>query len=174
MIYPSGDKIEEKVDSKYSLVIAVSQRAKQLKEGARKLIETRSTNPITIALEEIAAGRIRVTTPTVEETAIRLKNETDARRGPAKPVDILRVDGIDDLNLDVALNPEEAEALAEIVPVDPSEIFEEYPLIPADTDDESDIEGLPIDEEEDDDEEEESDENEAVDMIESENDSDEV
>ncbi|MHB1458419.1 MAG: DNA-directed RNA polymerase subunit omega [Armatimonadota bacterium] len=175
MIYPSGDKIEEKVDSKYSLVIAVAQRAKQLKEGARKLIETRTTNPITIALEEIAAGRIRVTTPTVEETAIRLKNETDARRGPAKPVDILRVDGIDDLNLDVALNPEEAEALAEILPVDHDEILEEYPLIPADsdaeTDDETDIDGLPIEEESDD---EDSDDDEPVDMIESEEESDEA
>lgn len=171
MIYPSGDKIEARVDSKYSLVIAVAQRAKQLKEGARKLVETKSTNPITIALEEIAAGRIRVTTPTVAETAIRLKNETDARRGPAKPIDILRVDGIDDLSLDVALNPEEAEALAEIDPSDPSEIFEEYPLIAADTDDESDIEGLPVDEEA---EEDESDENDAVDMIESEDEQDEV
>lgn len=171
MIYPSGDKIEERVDSKYSLVIAVAQRAKQLKEGARKLIETRSTNPITIALEEIAAGRIRVTTPTVAETAIRLKNETDARRGPAKPVDILRVDGIDDLNLDVALNLEDAEALAEIAPSDPDEIFEEYPLIPSDTDDEADIEGLPVDEDED---EEESDENDAVDMIDSEDESEDA
>jgi DNA-directed RNA polymerase subunit omega len=58
MIYPSADKIEEQVDSKYALVILAAKRAKQLKEGSRHLIRTDSTNPLTIALEEIADGAI--------------------------------------------------------------------------------------------------------------------
>ena len=59
MIYPSADKIDKEMDSKYALVVLAAKRAKQLKEGARPLIETRSTNPITIALEEIATGKLK-------------------------------------------------------------------------------------------------------------------
>ncbi|MDO8682937.1 MAG: DNA-directed RNA polymerase subunit omega [Armatimonadota bacterium] len=59
MIYPSGDKLEKVVESKYSLVVLAAKRAKQLREGAPKLIETSSTNPLTVALEEIAAGKVR-------------------------------------------------------------------------------------------------------------------
>lgn len=60
MIYPSADIIEEKVKSRYSLVILAAKRAKQIKEGAPVLIDTDSTNPLTIALEEIAAGKVTV------------------------------------------------------------------------------------------------------------------
>lgn len=59
MIYPSADKIDEQVDSKYALVILAAKRAKLLKEGGRPLTPTDSTNPLTVALEEIAAGSIR-------------------------------------------------------------------------------------------------------------------
>jgi DNA-directed RNA polymerase subunit omega len=58
MIYPSADKIDEQIDSKYALVILAAKRAKLLKEGARPLIATESTNPLTISLEEIAGGQI--------------------------------------------------------------------------------------------------------------------
>jgi DNA-directed RNA polymerase subunit omega len=59
MIYPSADKIEEQIDSKYALVILAAKRAKQLKEGSRPLVRTESTNPLTIALEEIASGSVQ-------------------------------------------------------------------------------------------------------------------
>ena len=61
MIYPSADTIEDKVKSRYSLVVLSAKRAKQIKEGAPILIETTSTNPLTIALEEIAAGKVTAT-----------------------------------------------------------------------------------------------------------------
>ena len=61
MIYPSADTIEDKVKSRYSLVVLSAKRAKQIKEGAPPLIETLSTNPLTIALEEIAAGKVTAT-----------------------------------------------------------------------------------------------------------------
>ena len=57
MIYPSADALE-KWGSKYSLVVLAAKRAKQIKSGAPPLIATSSRNPLTIALEEIAAGRI--------------------------------------------------------------------------------------------------------------------
>ncbi len=57
MIYPSADTLE-KWGSKYSLVVLAAKRAKQLKSGAPPLIQTNSRNPLTIALEEIAAGKV--------------------------------------------------------------------------------------------------------------------
>jgi DNA-directed RNA polymerase subunit omega len=58
MIYPHADKLEDHVKSRYTLVVLAAKRAKQLRDGAAKLIETTSTNPLTIALEEIAAGKV--------------------------------------------------------------------------------------------------------------------
>lgn len=62
MIYPSADKLE-KWGSKYSLVVLAAKRAKQLKSGAAVMIETDSRNPLTVSLEEIAAGAIECRVP---------------------------------------------------------------------------------------------------------------
>ncbi len=56
-IYPSPDKLDS-LESKYALVILAAKRAKQIKDGARRLIDSRSANTLTAALEEIAAGAI--------------------------------------------------------------------------------------------------------------------
>lgn len=53
--------------SKYSLVIAVAKRAKQIREGAPIMVDSLSTNPIVIAMEEIAAGKVNVIVPTTEQ-----------------------------------------------------------------------------------------------------------
>lgn len=59
MIYPSADLIDKEIDSKYTLVVLAAKRARQLKENARPQIDTESVNPITVALEEIAQGKIK-------------------------------------------------------------------------------------------------------------------
>ena len=61
MIYPAGDAIRERVNNRYSLVVLAAKRAKQIKEGSPVLIDTGSTNPLTIALEEIAVGKVTYT-----------------------------------------------------------------------------------------------------------------
>lgn len=55
MLYPSIDEMIKKVvDSKYSLVVAASKRARQLKDGGNRLIEKpKSSKNVGIALEEI-------------------------------------------------------------------------------------------------------------------------
>jgi DNA-directed RNA polymerase subunit omega len=60
LIYPSADTIEDRVGSRYSLVVLAAKRAKQIKEGSPHLIDTLSTNPLTVALEEIAAGKVTI------------------------------------------------------------------------------------------------------------------
>lgn len=59
----SIDKLAERVESRFTLVVLAARRAKQIKEGAPRLIETNSTNPLTVALEEIAAGKVMCTVP---------------------------------------------------------------------------------------------------------------
>ncbi len=82
MIYPSADTIEDRVKSRYSLVILAAKRAKQIKEGAPILIDTDSTNPLTVALEEIAAGMVTATEPEAEIMP-RTKPEANPHTPPA-------------------------------------------------------------------------------------------
>jgi DNA-directed RNA polymerase subunit omega len=57
-ISASSDSIKANVPNRYSLVVLAAKRAKQIREGSPVLINTASTNWLTIALEEIAAGKV--------------------------------------------------------------------------------------------------------------------
>lgn len=59
MIKPPLEELLEHVESKYSLVIITAKRARQLKDGVLSLVDVDSANPVSIALEEIATGRVR-------------------------------------------------------------------------------------------------------------------
>ena len=70
MIHPRIDELLENVDSRYALVIMAAKRARQINnyhhqlgEGTFEdfpppLVESRSKNYLTIALEEISEGKI--------------------------------------------------------------------------------------------------------------------
>lgn len=58
MMQISTDDLLEHVDSRYTLIVMVSKRARQLVDGSEPLIETDSKKPVTIAVEEIAAGEV--------------------------------------------------------------------------------------------------------------------
>jgi len=61
MIYPSVDELMKKFDSRYSIVIATAKRARELEDkenSAEPLVHTMSEKPVTIAVEEIYAGKI--------------------------------------------------------------------------------------------------------------------
>ena len=66
MLEPSIDKLMEKVDSKYSLVVFAAKRARQLLDGETPRIEPRSNKYVGIALEEIAAGVLETSKPSRE------------------------------------------------------------------------------------------------------------
>lgn len=65
MIYPSADKLEN-WGSKYALATLAAKRAKQIKSGAPALVDTDSRNALTIALEEIASGRVTCEVPDID------------------------------------------------------------------------------------------------------------
>jgi len=70
MIYPRVDKLLKNVDSRYSLVIVAAKRARQINDYHHQLgegtfgdvlpplVESRSKNYLTMALEEISEGKI--------------------------------------------------------------------------------------------------------------------
>jgi len=59
MVSPTMNKLFDKVDSKYTLVVAVAKRARQLVDGQSSLVETNSLKPVTIAMEEVAEGKLK-------------------------------------------------------------------------------------------------------------------
>ena len=72
MIHPRIDELLDNVDSRYALVIVAAKRARQINnyhhqlgEGTfdefPPLVESRSKNYLTMALEETAEGKIKYT-----------------------------------------------------------------------------------------------------------------
>lgn len=59
MLYPAINKLMEKVDSRYSLVVATAKRARELVNGSDPLIKTKSNKPVTVAVQEIYEGKIK-------------------------------------------------------------------------------------------------------------------
>ena len=58
MTDPPLDEILEKIDSRFTLVIEVSKRARQLIHGARQTTACDSVKPISIAIHEINNGTV--------------------------------------------------------------------------------------------------------------------
>ncbi len=63
MIKPPLEALLDRVSNKYALVIVAAKRARQLKDGALPMVDIDTQNPVTISLEEIAAGKIRYEMP---------------------------------------------------------------------------------------------------------------
>ncbi len=62
---PSPDILNDYPYGKFVLSNLAAKRAKQLREGAPPLVQTESTHPLTIALAEIAAGKIKPSMPKI-------------------------------------------------------------------------------------------------------------
>jgi DNA-directed RNA polymerase subunit omega len=74
MIHPRIDRLYNNVDSRYALVIVAAKRSRQINnyhhqlgegtfEELPPLVESRSKNYLTLALEEIAEGKIKYAYP---------------------------------------------------------------------------------------------------------------
>lgn len=78
MINPRMDDLHDHVESNYALVIAAAKRARQInayyhalgegsfEEYVPPMVQTSSHNQLTIALEEIATGKLEVEAPTFD------------------------------------------------------------------------------------------------------------
>lgn len=58
MINPGIGKLLSKVDSRYTLVVVVAKRARQLNEGSSKLVDCDSEKAVTVAVDEVSEDKI--------------------------------------------------------------------------------------------------------------------
>ena len=58
MFQPELDDIMEKVDCRYTLIVEIAKRARQLIDGAEPLTEEVNPNPVSQAIEEIIEDKI--------------------------------------------------------------------------------------------------------------------
>lgn len=56
IVNPTIVELSEKVDSRYTLVVEASKRARQLVDGAQPLVDPKEMKPLKIAIEEINRG----------------------------------------------------------------------------------------------------------------------
>ncbi|MBZ2173933.1 DNA-directed RNA polymerase subunit omega [Schnuerera sp. xch1] len=59
MFIPSINELTKIADSRYTLCMLTSKRSRQLIEGAKPLVKTSSTKPVSIAIEEIVQGEVK-------------------------------------------------------------------------------------------------------------------
>jgi len=55
----SAEKLSEKIENVYRLVVVASERTRQLARGARQLVDSDSKKLTTVALTEIIDGKVR-------------------------------------------------------------------------------------------------------------------
>lgn len=60
MVKPSVAELLEKVDNRYTLVLATAKRARQISSGDNVLVKTDDVAPVTIAADEIDEGQVVV------------------------------------------------------------------------------------------------------------------
>lgn len=74
ILYPSIDKLLDKVDSRYSLAVLSAKRAHEIEAGALKMLsDYKSAQTVGEALEEIAEGDV-----VIDPTSLMTEREAEA------------------------------------------------------------------------------------------------
>ena len=60
IVKPTVTELLKKAKNRYELVIATSKRARKIAMGSEPLVDTLEESPVTIAAEEIAAGKVEI------------------------------------------------------------------------------------------------------------------
>ena len=63
LLYPSVNKLQEKTDSRYSLVILTAKRARDIIDGKPVLTDEESERPVSQAAREIADDLVTYSRP---------------------------------------------------------------------------------------------------------------
>ncbi len=67
MLDPSINHLLEKVDSRYTLVVVASKRAREIIDAGEKLTKGQLMKPVTVATHEIANDKIDFIRPELEK-----------------------------------------------------------------------------------------------------------
>ena len=60
IVKPSVAELLKKSKNRFELVIATSKRARKIAMGSEPLVDTLEESPVTVAAEEIAAGKVEI------------------------------------------------------------------------------------------------------------------
>ncbi len=71
MVKPTVRELLENVDNRFELVVATAKRARQLSKGDTPLVDKEEASTVTLAADEIAAGKVTV----AEEAKVVEENE---------------------------------------------------------------------------------------------------
>ena len=117
-IFPQPDILNEHEHGRFVLTILAAKRARQIKEGAPPLVRIDSSHPLSIALAEIAAGKIKPV----------FADEVEAVEDGALDVEVADTDGLllpslgdSDISYDDAAL--ESDAVEESVSVSPASLL---------------------------------------------------
>ncbi len=70
MVKPTVTDLLKNVDNRFELVVATAKRARQLSKGEKALIDKEEASTVTLAADEIEAGKVTV----VEEPKVENDN----------------------------------------------------------------------------------------------------
>lgn len=87
MLITTSEDLESKVGGRYPLVMLVAKRAQQLRDGAPVMVRTTSTNPISIALQEIKEGKLRIEVKEKPAEAVVIEKKPE-RLAPPIPITV--------------------------------------------------------------------------------------
>ncbi len=71
----SAEKLQAKVGNSYKLVVAASERVRQLSRGARPLVSSKSKKLTTVALLEIEQDKVHIVDP--DDPTVAEESEED-------------------------------------------------------------------------------------------------
>lgn len=74
MVKPTVSDLLKNVDNRFELVVATAKRARQLSKGDKPLVDKEEASTVTLAADEIAAGKVIV----AEENEAIQENNQDA------------------------------------------------------------------------------------------------
>ncbi len=58
LVKPSVNELLTKVDNRYTLVIMVSKRARQIASGSKPVTDVKSNSVVSLATNEVAEGKV--------------------------------------------------------------------------------------------------------------------
>ena len=77
IVKPSVAELLKKSKNRFELVIATSKRARKIASGAEPLVVSEEEAPVTIAAEEIAAGKVTITDEPAQEEVEEQETESN-------------------------------------------------------------------------------------------------
>ena len=70
MLYPAMNKLTANIPNRYLLVNVVARRARQIAQQEEKAEEKTDVNPVTLAIQEVADGKLSVTAADITITNV--------------------------------------------------------------------------------------------------------